>query len=228
MAITLWNRRDAMRLGTAAGLGAFAAGCKRGADDEDILPPEDLMREHGALNRVLLVYEESARRLETPDLSPPFDALNGAADIIGRFIQDYHEKLEEEFLFPRFEKAGKLAELAATLREQHHAGRRLTERIRTLATPAAIASNAMAKGQLVGALRAFVRMYRPHEAREDTVLFPALREIMSHKELEKLGERFEGQEKELFGKKGFEGIVEQVARLESQLGIHDLHLFTPT
>src|SRR6186997_713716 len=28
---------------------------------------------------------------------------------------------------------------------------------------------------LAGALRSFVRMYRPHEAREDTVLFPALR-----------------------------------------------------
>lgn len=31
---------------------------------EDVAPAEDLMREHGVLNRVLLVYDEAARRLE--------------------------------------------------------------------------------------------------------------------------------------------------------------------
>jgi hypothetical protein len=70
-------------------------------------------------------------------------------------------------------------------------------------------------------------MYRPHEAREDTVLFPALRRVVSAHEYASLGEDFERKEHELFGKEGFEGIVEKVARIEKELGIYDLEKFTP-
>ncbi len=34
-------------------------------------------------------------------------------------------------------------------------------------------------------------MYRPHEAREDTILFPALRKLVSKNEYHSLGEKFE-------------------------------------
>ena len=40
-------------------------------------------------------------------------------------------------------------------------------------------------------LRAFIRMYNPHEAREDTVLFPGFRKIVSGHEYDSLGEDFE-------------------------------------
>jgi hypothetical protein len=70
-------------------------------------------------------------------------------------------------------------------------------------------------------------MYRPHEAREDTVLFPALHKILSAKRLEELGEQFEKEEDRLFGEEGFEKTVDQVAAIEKQLGIHDLASFTP-
>jgi len=43
-------------------------------------------------------------------------------------------------------------------------------------------------------LRSFARMYRPHEAREDTVLFPALRSVVTRPELSELGEQFEAKE----------------------------------
>ena len=70
-------------------------------------------------------------------------------------------------------------------------------------------------------------MYRPHEASEDTVLFPALHRLLSAKRLKELGEKFEKEEDRLFGEEGFEKTVEQVAAIEKQLGIHDLSLFTP-
>ncbi len=76
-------------------------------------------------------------------------------------------------------------------------------------------------------MRLFIRMYRPHEAREDTVLFPAFRTVVTSKEFLALGEQFEDKEHELFGKAGFEGIVAQVGTLEQTLGIYDLHQFTP-
>jgi len=73
----------------------------------------------------------------------------------------------------------------------------------------------------------FVRMYEPHEAREDTVLFPEFRKIVSRHEYDALGEEFEKKENQLFGGEGFEKNVDQVAELEKRLGIYDLTHFTP-
>ena len=71
-------------------------------------------------------------------------------------------------------------------------------------------------------------MYQPHEAREDTVLFPALRSVVSPNEFDAMGEDFEKDERQKFGEDGFEKMVSQVADLERALGIHDLSKFTPT
>jgi len=193
--------------------------------EEDVSPAEDLMREHGALNRVLLIYDEVGRRLAR---AKEFDAkiLSESAQFIRSFIENYHEQLEERHLFPRFEKANKLTDLVAVLRKQHEAGRELTARI--LAQAKLISSaNAGARTELAKHLEAFTRMYRPHEAREDTVLFPAFRELVSDKEYLELGDQFEKKEHELFGKEGFETNVDKIAELERQLGIYELAQFTP-
>ena len=191
-------------------------------EEVEVSPTEDLMREHGLLNRVLLIYEESARRLAGKgDLDTK--VLTEAAGIIRNFIENYHEKLEEDYLFPRFEKAGKLTELVTVLRQQHQAGRQMTAQI----LESAGAKGAADRQKLVAVIAAFIRMYRPHEAREDTVLFPALHWIVSAHEFDALGDDFEKKEHELFGKEGFEGMVVKVRDLETQLGIFDLAKFTP-
>jgi hemerythrin-like domain-containing protein len=231
------NRRALLFNAAGGAMGLLIAGCAGtagattpardahgGKEEEDVSPVEDLMREHGLLNRVLLVYEEGARRIDAGEPLPP-EALAAGAAIIKRFIEEYHEKLEEEHLFPRLEKAGKLVDLVAVLRAQHLAGRKVTEVIQRLSAPAAL--QGPERPQLAIQLRQFVRMYRPHEAREDTVLFPAFREIVRGKEYDDLGEAFEDREHQLFGEHGFENMVAEVARLEQSLGIHDLSLFTP-
>ncbi len=177
-------------------------------------PTEDLMREHGVLKRILLIYRDAIRRGQTHE-NFPHDVVRDGAGIVQRFIEQYHEKLEEDYLFPRFEKAGTLSDLTAVLRAQHQAGRQLTARIVAARTPP------------YDDMRQFVRMYEPHEAREDTVLFPALRRIVSAHEFGALGEEFEKKERQLFGEDGFEHMVDQVANLERRLGIYDLAQFTP-
>ena len=67
----------------------------------------------------------------------------------------------------------------------------------------------------------------PHEAREDTVLFPAFRGIVSAHEFDSLGEDFEKKEDELFGEDGFFKVVDRVAETEKKLGLYDLAQFTP-
>lgn len=76
--------------------------------------------------------------------------------------------------------------------------------------------------RLRDAMRQFNRMYAPHEAREDTVFFPALRTIVSKSEFDALGEEFEQRGHQLFGEDGFEKMVDRVASIEQALGIYDL------
>jgi hemerythrin-like domain-containing protein len=225
------TRRNFLRQTSVAGAGllipvlAAAQETPAPKGDEGISPAEDLMREHGLLNRVLLIYDEHLRRLAGKQ---PFDGsvLVSAADIIRHFVEEYHEKLEEDFLFPRFRKAGKLVGLVDTLQAQHKAGRELTAQIRELAGLGTF--KYVSDGEkLADALHAFLRMYRPHEAREDTVLFPAFRSIVSAHEYDALGDDFEKKEDELFGDEGFFKVVDQVAQLEKKLGIYELAQFTP-
>jgi hemerythrin-like domain-containing protein len=205
--------------------GSARAEDEKGSGEEEVSPAEDLMREHGVLKRVILVYREGLRRLDRNEELPP-KALADAAKLIRDFIEDYHEKLEEDHLFPRFRKAGKLVDLVDVLLQQHRAGRQLTDTTMRLSTLQALKSPDDRR-TLADSLRQFIRMYEPHEAREDTVLFPALGRIVTRNEYDALGEDFEKKEHELFGKDGFEVMVEKVASIEKVLGIYDLSQFTP-
>lgn len=95
-------------------------------DEDEVGAAEDLMREHGVLNRILLIYEEGLRRLTAKEEVPP-DDFHKPALLVRNFVEDYHEKLEENFIFPEFEKKKKLVDLVKVLREQHEAGRRVTD-----------------------------------------------------------------------------------------------------
>jgi hemerythrin-like domain-containing protein len=211
----------------ASALGGAASlfGKEEEKKNEEVSPPEDLMREHGVLKRILLVYGEALRRMDANEDLPP-EPLADSAKIIRDFIEDYHEKLEENFLFPRFRKAGKLVDLVEVLLQQHQAGRRLTDITMRLATNQSL-KNAEDRRKLADSIQQFIRMYSPHEAREDTVLFPAFRGIVSAHEFDSLGEDFEKKEDELFGEDGFFKVVDRVAEIEKKLGIYDLAQFTP-
>ncbi len=217
-------RREFLKSGLILGGTAAFAGltaCHEEGED-DVSPAEDLMREHGVLNRIMLLYDyckEQVAGNKTFDLAP----LHAAAGLIRSFIEDYHEMLEEKFVFPRLINANQMVDQVQILFVQHHAGRSLTEQIiiQTAGT------SPVDPQKLVSLLDTFNRMYRPHEAREDTIIFPALRRIVSRNEYNSLGEDFEKKEHELFGSDGFESVVNKVAGLEKQLGIYDLAGFTP-
>lgn len=192
-------------------------------EEEKVSTNEDLMREHGILKRVLLVYGEVIRRIRANQDFPP-QAVTDAANIIRKFIEDYHEKLEEDHIFPRFRKAGKLTDLIDVLNAQHQAGRRVTDRIIAAVTSLKSQDD---RNRLADDLAAFNRMYAPHEAREDTVLFPELHRIVSPHEYDALGEQFEKIERQTFGGDGFDIYVDKVTGIEKRLGIYDLAQFTP-
>lgn len=225
------RRRHLLEISISAA-GAFAlSSCARpqpgasSAQDVPVTPPEDLMREHGVLKRVLLIYREGIRRLQSGDANP-FQALNESAGIIRNFVEDYHEHLEEQYVFPPLEDARKLDGITAVLRDQHQRGRALTDRVLD-ATAATKTLDPPGRDVLMSDLATFIRMYEPHEAREDTVVFPALRDVLPAQKFRDLAETFEDEEHRRFGPAGFEGIVDRVADIEKSLGIYDLSQFTP-
>jgi len=229
------TRRDFLVVAGTAGAALLLTGCRSVAataeekkaeeGEEGVTATEDLMREHGVLERVLLIYEEGIRRLDAHEELPP-EPLSDAAWIVRRFVEDYHEKQEESDVFPRLEKAGKLAPLTAVLRAQHKAGRDVTDGIlkRLESGPFNVPES---RRELAEMMRSFARMYRPHYAREDTVVFPGFREVVPPEEFAKLADQFEDRERETLGPEGFEKAVASVGQIEEAMGIADLTQFTP-
>jgi hemerythrin-like domain-containing protein len=189
----------------------------------EVTAVEDLMREHGLLQRVLLVYGEAARRMAA---SEPFDPgiVARAAGIVQRFVEAYHEETEEHHVFPVLERAGRHGALVGVLRHQHDRGRETT---RAILAASGANGGTLDLERLGPALAAFERMYRPHAAREDTVVFPAFRETVGEAAYHELGEQFEEDEHRRFGAHGFEDTLAEVARLEEAYAIADLAQFTP-
>jgi hemerythrin-like domain-containing protein len=187
----------------------------------EVIATEDLMREHGVLRRILIAYSEIAPKLRTNAASVDAFALRRAAQLFQAFGEEYHEKkLEETYIFPAAAKiGGKTAELAQVLLTQHKRGREITQYVLR-------AAQAKLQPQLADSLEQFVRMYRAHAAREDTVLFPAWRKTMNASQLHEISEKFEDIEHQQFGKDGFEDAVQKIASIEQALGLGDLSRFT--
>lgn len=225
------TRRRFIRQGLALATAGFAADAglngaevKAGAPPGRVPPTEDLMREHGVLNRVLLVYDEVLRRLAGNEEVPP-EAVRDAAKIVRSYVEDYHERLEQDYLFPRFINANRMTDLVQILLEQHMGGRNLTDVATHLAKTSAL-KDREDRRKLADALGKFVYMYHAHEAHEDTVLFPTFRTMVSAHEFSALREEFDKRERETFGGDSFGAMVERVSAIERQLGIDNLAKFT--
>ena len=164
------GRRGLLQLGTTCALvlatPVLARDAKKKAEDV-ISPPEDLMREHAILDRILLIYESGMRRIgQGEDIDPA--VFVQSATIMRDFIHGYHEKSEEELVFPRFKTAGRMVELVNVLLTQHGAGRKLTERILAAAPQARSREPREAMGRdiqafIAGLHRDFVATIKQYE-----------------------------------------------------------------
>src|SRR6185312_13671292 len=183
--MTTLSRRAAFAAaaGMAAGAALVLPGCAKSDDAEDVSATEDLMREHGVLRRILVVYRAAAPMLRAGAAGFDAGALAEAASLFQTFGEDYHErKLEEQHIFPAVQKAGgEAGALVATLLAQHDRGREITAFVR-----AKCAAGKLATGDaepLARALEGFARMYEAHTAYEDTIVFQAWRKSLSAAQL---------------------------------------------
>jgi hemerythrin-like domain-containing protein len=202
-----------------------SAGHKSEEGDGDVSAAEDLMREHGVLRRILIVYGELAGRLRAGARDLDATALADAAKLFRSFGEQYHERaLEEQYIFPEVHRAGgPNAKLVEVLLQQHQRGREITDYLQGVAARGQIASSA---APLADALGGMARMYQAHAAWEDTVVFPAWKRTQSKSRLHDLAERFEEIERRQFGRDGFDDAVARIGHIEAKLGLADVDRYT--
>ena len=216
-----WILGAAATAGLTAALPALAQ--TDAAKKSPMSASERLMRDNALTSRVLLLYAAAERRLgQGEDLESGI--FLQAAEVMRDFVHGYHEKVEEEDVFPVFKKAGRMVDLVTVFQSQHAAGRHLTDKI--LAAAPGIA-NADQRKALTDALHATVTLYGPSIAREGTDLLPTLRSLMTSNEFDALAQTLEKAEAEKLGADGFEKAAKKVAAIEKNLGTHDLSQFAP-
>jgi hemerythrin-like domain-containing protein len=178
------------------------------------------------LRRLLVVYRESAMLIRANPTGFDGKQLWRAADLFRRFGEAYHEQmLEEQHIFPQVLKAAReAATLVPVLIAQHARGRQITGYIQAKTAHGGIAGTDVAP--LAAALESFTRMYEPHAAYEDTVVFQAWRKSLSPQQLDEAGDQFEEIEKQTFKDDGFDMAVDEVGGIETALGLHDLARYT--
>lgn len=233
------GRRDLLTAGIGVAGVAVGAGAVIAADQLTASPPpppplpatEGLLTDHGLLKRVLFIYREASRRLRTGDLLDP-QALYRAAGLIHSYIENFHEGMEEGYIFPALTRAGVAVPTVRTLLVQHDRGRKITTAVIAATTPMTMSgpaapgfATATGRAQLADMLDAFVTMYEHHEAWEDTEIFPAFRDVTAGPTFERISEQIDTVHVSTVGA-GITGYLQQVQRIEQQLGIGDLSRFT--
>lgn len=231
MANVLYERRRWLIVTTGAlflATPAFAdhrrqATPKTKATEAGITATERLMRDSGVLLRILSIYEAGSRRLAGGEDIEPAIFLQ-AAETMRDFVHGYHEKQEDEQIFPRFKKAGRMVELVDVLMAQHQSGQKLTNSIIELAPKS---GNKAERQSMIDAMQASIVLYRPHVARELTDVLPTLRTLTTPNEFEELSAALDKDESEKICKEGFDKMAKKVEALEKRIGINDLSVFTP-
>ena len=222
------NRRDFITVAGAAGMGldgqVFAGNSVSSSAQRPgkaMTPAEDLMFEHGIIERLLLIYERLCDRIDAGAQVPALLLFN-AASIVRSFVEEFHEPLEEQHVFPRLERVHRHGDLVRTLRAQHAAGREVTTCLLDSTTGGALTQPL----RTAEAMRAYRCMYLPHIFRENSVVLREFCRMVSPEEYRELGEQFGEKEHEMFGEAGFDQIVSQVEDMEKRLSIHHLGQFT--
>lgn len=184
-----------------------------------------LMHDHGLILRALLIYGAFRDRLNEGN-NPDPKLLTPLVNLISTAVHGHHERVEEDVVFERLRGSDTHEEVISRLAGQHSIGRGLTATIGRGVDPGS--GRALGKGKFAEALNDFIVLYAPHEAREDTVVFPAFQDKVPVDEMKAMQEEVAERERSVLGKDWFANAVSQIAEIERALDIHELRVKEPT
>ena len=152
-------------------------------------PIEELMNEHRTIEKVLTAL--AAAEDHPVDLA----FYQQVVDFLAHFADGCHHDKEEKRLFPSMEEKGMTQEssLLGLMYEEHETGR----------AQVALMRLCIEEGNLEAVQRVardVVALLRDHIEREDHVLFPMARDLLSDEELARLGAAFATDQNQACGR----------------------------
>ncbi len=167
-----------------------------------------LEQEHQLVLPFLDALEAAARRLDSrqqtsiPELRPSF--FIEASEFMKSFIDGCHHPKEEGLFFKALEEAGvpQLGGLMGEVLAEHDECRRLSLQVNACAERLTH-GDAASRATLAWNTLAYIRLIRPHIAKEEAVLFPFAEKRLSPEQQEELARQFalietERKEQELY------------------------------
>jgi hemerythrin-like domain-containing protein len=173
---------------------------------------EDLSHEHELIRRMISVMEALIVDLRsgTPGIA---DDLKEAIRFVRGFADKCHHGKEERLLFPLIaSKNQTVANMPVRiLTSEHDAGRTLIKDLEDAVT-AMEAGDERASARAAQALTLYTRMLRKHIDKEEDVVFPLARTLITAEEADLLAEQFGAIEEEmgLTSHETFRGILESL------------------
>jgi hemerythrin-like domain-containing protein len=172
-----------------------------------------LMEEHTIIKRVLTALDTAAQRLERGQVVRAGFFID-ATDFIKGFADSCHHMKEEGVLFKAMVASGMPAQGGpiSMMLAEHEQGRAYTRAMREAAQKLQ-SGDESARDQVIRSARGYVALLRQHISKEDNILFPMAKQVISQAEQGNVAEDFERVEHEEIG----EGVHEKYLALAEAL-----------
>ncbi len=185
---------------------------------------EALSREHAMLTRLLLAIDNVVNNA-LDDIKTDVSPINSAARAIDAVVANHHMVFEEENIYPRMEQIDYLSSMTETLEGQHDDARAVNTMVLDLTRSGKI-KNRDQLDELALLTKSFKDMITAHAAWEETVIFPAMYDLLSERDMSDINKKFMQAESKLLGNKGPVEVYRIVDEIEEASGTHDPNLYT--
>ena len=160
-------------------------------------PIEELMDEHRVIERVLGIIEIAADLLDDDETVDP-ELFVDIVDFLSTFADKCHHSKEEKHLFAKMQECGASGEVGpiAVMLREHQDGRAHVRKMAELSQKKMTKAN---KAAMAKASRAYVELLSQHIRKEDNVLYPMAKQILSGEDMKDLEKSFSEVEEKIMG-----------------------------
>lgn len=181
---------------------------------------EYLYKNHGLLNRMILIYEELIRRLKN-NIRIGNKIVYYTAYIIKNYVENYH-KTNKIYIYPLLRTNNIEIEIIDELANLHKINKQLINHILKISENDFISD----KNELIFYMQQYIKISRYHTSREDTVIFPKFINLLDNETMIDYSWLFDEKQNEYLGLNGFNNYLNIIVSIEKYLNIHDLKEIT--
>ncbi len=175
-------------------------------------PLEELREEHGAIMKVFSILRGLAPKLEEHNLDS-ICHFRRILEFLTVFVDHCHHAKEEAFLFPAMQKTRtKNSHLIEELISEHEKGRTMIGALDALLGRMK-RDEERGAGVLVNTINEYIQLFRTHIRKENGILFPEARVILSNRDQQDMAREFEKFEEERIGKGRHEAFHRMIEEL---------------